>query len=134
MRNHSLTDWLRQGSYSIQQASIVWNEFLHVIGWINASLSWRVGSSREVRIGIDPMAGMEDSSLLSCQLIAHLNNHGVVSLDHIHRTSFSRDYGSHWLKATDLGLGGSLKTKWDHYLAALRATGIQITLDSDLLN
>ena len=71
---------------------------------------------------------------MSCQLIAHLNNRDIVSLDHIHRTRFSRDYGSHWLKATDLGLGGSLKTEWDLYLAALRATGIQITLDSDSLN
>ena len=35
MHKISLYEWLRMGSYSVCFSSIIWNGFLHILGWIS---------------------------------------------------------------------------------------------------
>lgn len=125
---------LAEGRILFRPANIIiWNGFLHVIGWICKALCWKVGSGRRVLIGIDPVAGMEDNSALSRPLIRHLNDIDIVTLDHIHRPSIGCVFGSNWLKAVNLGLDGPWKAEWDLFTAVLRTTGIKLNNENDTL-
>ena len=81
LKNMSITDWFRMGSYSVENTSIIWNGFIRLIGWINKSLSWKVGCGNAVIVGVDSLTGMEEMYTLSEPLISYLCDYGIKNLD-----------------------------------------------------
>ena len=76
---------MRLETHFVQNMSIIWNDFLQILVWICKELCWKVGSGGKARIGIDPLAGMENYSFLSQDLLEYLHNFGIVTLNQIYQ-------------------------------------------------
>ena len=42
---------------------------------------WQVGNGREIRVGPDPIVGMDSSYILSAELRLYLEDYGISTLD-----------------------------------------------------
>ena len=81
MRNSTVHSWLRQKCFRHHNASIIWKGFLSTIHWIEIGLMWQVGNGREIRVGADPIVGMDRSFILSDELRLYLEDYGISTLD-----------------------------------------------------
>ena len=57
--NWAISTWVRNSQLYNRGTSLTWNTFLKVYHWISRSLSWKVGSGEDIRLGIDPIVGLE---------------------------------------------------------------------------
>ena len=77
----SLSDWVIKGEHSVVKTSLIWNGFLRLFGWISKTLSWKVGDGKYVKVGIDPVVGMEETYCLSWSLVSYLQDYGINTLN-----------------------------------------------------
>lgn len=85
----------------------------------------------KIRVGVDPILGMEDSYLLPSVLIQYLQVIGLNTLNKIHYFRAGDDGSAVWLSARDLGLSGYLARTWESYINNLNSAGVKLNLDSD---
>lgn len=119
MKHLAVHDWLRKKCFSTHNASIIWNGFLSTILWIGNGQSWQVGNGRLIRVGADPMVGMECSYILSDELRLYLQDYGITTLDQ----AFNYATGV-WFTAQELDLCADWSCQWDLYIKGLRSNRI----------
>ena len=73
-------------------------------------------------LGLDPICGAGDNSLLSTNLIHELHSHNLFVLKDI----FAEDDLSKWDDAGSLGLIGRNATDWDMFISTLKQVNIFI--------
>jgi hypothetical protein len=96
-------------------------------------LRWKPGSGKEIKIGKDMILGLEESSLLSPSLCAHLHSQNILTLAQARLMNDTHALPDHWLGCRDLALGGLWATEWTCFIAAIRSIDISLTDDPDLL-
>ena len=72
--------WIRDRKFNASGTSYFWNGFLRVLYWITNHLGWKVGNNQKIRLGIDPIASMNLSFLLSKDLRGYLADYGITYL------------------------------------------------------
>ena len=129
--NQSLSNWVRNSELHNIGASLIWNSFIKVYHWISRSLSWKVGCGEEIRLGIDPVLGLEVQFLSSPSLIAFLNAQDIWHLSQVRNCSGSMFLEDYWFTAGYLGLPGDLAFEWSNFILALNFVGIKVLEKSD---
>ena len=110
-----------------------WNGFLRTLIWITRMLSWKVGDGFSIKLGIDPIIGMESHYVLSDDLREYLTYYGLTALHHIRNMGEGTIRKSYCLFAEDLDLGGIWKIEWDCYIKGLTRGGIKLLDHMDKL-
>ena len=128
MKHMAVHDWLRKKCFSIHNASIIWNGFLSTIHWIGYGLSWQVGNGRQIKVGADPMVGMDCSYILSDELRHYLLDYGISTLDQ----AFNYSTGV-WFTALELDLCDEWSYQWNLYIKGLRSNRILLKEEPDTL-
>ena len=54
------------------------------MSWITCQLGWKVGNGQKIRLGVDPIAGLNSSYLLSEDLRDYLVDYGISNLAEAH--------------------------------------------------
>ena len=86
-------------------------------------LSWKVGDGLSIKLGIEPIIGMDSPFTLSDDLREYLSDYGLLTLHHIQNLGVGTSSQSYWLTADDLDLGGRWKLGWDSYIKGLTRGG-----------
>ena len=80
LKNKHWEVWIRARKFNTSGTSYFWNGFVRVLYWITGHLGWKVGNGQKIRLGIDPIAGMNSSYLLSEDLRGYLADYGITNL------------------------------------------------------
>lgn len=124
--------WIRYRTALNHGGSIFWRSVRKNLHWILNGLSWHIGNGRQVRIGLDPFAGITDESYrLPEQLVIKLQSRGYGRLANIRCASGSSLH--YWLSSRDLGLSSLEVVYWNRYLDILHRHGIRLTNNDDVL-
>ena len=129
--NQSLSNWVRNSELHNIGTSLIWNSFIKVYHWISRSLSWKVGCGEEIRLGIDPVLGLEVQFLSSPSLIAFLNAQDIWHLSQVRNCSGSMFLEDYWFTAGYIGLPGDLAFEWSNFILALNSASIRLTEKAD---
>ena len=101
--------------------SLIWHSLVDTLPLILPNLYRQVGKGSQVYIGIDPIVGLDNYTLLNW-LIKHLHNNNVYDLSHIYMLE---EKGRPNLKSTiDLNLSECLEREWSSYTTSLVVPGI----------
>ena len=133
LKNRPLDVWIRGRSFRIVGTSYFWNGFIRIIEWITCQLGWKVGNSLKIRVGIDPIAGLNSQYILSEGLRDYLTDLGITHLAHAQNLDGCGIGGTIWYSASDLLLGGVWADQWSSYVTGLSHGGIRIGHSEDKL-
>ena len=62
-------NWFRLEFIENNSFSIIWNSFIKNINWVKKWLSWDIGNGKHVRVGIDPLVGLNENYKLPEEII-----------------------------------------------------------------
>ena len=82
-------------------------------------LGWKVGNGKRIRLGVDPIAGMNSSFVLSKGLMDYLIDFRISTLDQARNLGVGTNSQTYWLSAADLDLRGISKEQWTDYVKGL---------------
>ena len=99
-------DWIRVRNFIISGTSYFWNGFIRILSWITGQLGWKVGNGLNIRLGIDPIDGLDSSFILLMDLRDYLSDFGIIVLAHPQNLEGPSTWLNYWYSATDLCLGG----------------------------
>ena len=107
MKKLPLHSWLREKSFFLRNASVIWRGFLLTLSWLGKGLLWQVGNGSAIRLGVDPVVGMGSSFILPRDLRDYLEDYGICTLAQArNQTSFALGY---WFSVDELDLQGDWK-------------------------
>ena len=133
LKNLPVDIWLRQKTFKVQGTSHMWNGFIHAMSWITRYLGWKIGNGKNIKVGIDPIAGVSSEYTLPEDLRSYLEDYGILTLsDALNRgiVTSSTDY---WISTDELELCGPWKEAWNNYIKGLQHGGIPISNQPDKL-
>ena len=111
--------------------SILWRGFVASLPWIGKGLIWNVGNGSSIRVGADPVVGLDSSFILPIELREYLEDYGIVTLDQARNlTPFASSY---WFMAEELDLCGEWKLLWDKYTRGVDYGRIKLSDQHDTL-
>ena len=117
MKNRAVQLWLREKCFRFRNVSVIWKGFLLTLPWLGKGVLWQVGNGTNIRLGVDPIAGLGSSYILPANLRAYLEDYGIQTLAQARNdTVFALGY---WFTAEDLDLCGDWKSCWDNYVRGL---------------
>ena len=73
------------------------------MSWITCHLGWKVGNGCSIRVGVDPIVGLNLGFVLLEDLRCYLEDYGITTLNHSHCPDSGHQYR---LTATDLDIEG----------------------------
>ena len=112
-----MLSWIHNKPFIVTGVSIIWKGFINIISWLGRGLIWMVGDGKNIRIELDPIAGLDSCFLLPRDLCDYLEYYSITSL--IHARNYSLGTPSYWLTASDLDLGGDWHHIWNNYIKGL---------------
>ena len=80
LKDHTIDVWICSQHYPIIGTSYIWNGFIRTLSWITCQLGWRVGNGMRIRMGMDPIAGLNASYLLLDGLREYLHDFRITHL------------------------------------------------------
>ena len=92
-----------------------------------------MGNGLKIRVGIDPIAGLNSQYILFEELREYLTDLGISHLAHAHNLDGCGLDRTIWYSASDLLLGGSWADQWSSYVNGLSHGGIRIGHSEDRL-
>ena len=95
-------------------------------------LVWRPGDGWSIRIGRDPIMGLNGVYRLSNRLLSHLLDNRIYYLAQAAK-NIDGDCLTGWLDAQDINLNGILATEWNDYTYKLRNSGLRLHQCKDSL-
>ena len=104
-----MEDWIHAHKFTLNGTSYIWNWFVRILAWITCKLGWKVGDGLKIRLGVDPIAGLETSYILLVDLREYLADYGISWLAQAHKLDGLAIGYNGCLSAHDLDLGG----EWD---------------------
>ena len=75
-----------------------------------------MGNGLKIRVGIDPIAGLNSQYILSKELRHYLTDLGITHLAHALNLEGCRLDGTVWYSASDLLLGGIWADQWTSWV------------------
>ena len=81
LKNLFVNEYLRQQSFPVQGSSYLWNGFIRTLSRITTKLGWRVGDGKRIRLGVDPIAGLNSSFILSEGLRDYLCDYNISTVN-----------------------------------------------------
>ena len=78
-----------------------------------------MGNGLKIRLGVDPIAGLNSQYLLSEELRDYLNDLGISNLAQAQNLDDCGHDGFNWYTASDLYLGGDWAEQWSTYVKGL---------------
>ena len=83
LKNLPVNVWLRQRTFKVQGTSHMWNGFIRALSWITRCLGWKIGNGMNIKVGIDPIAGVSFDYTLPEELILYLEDYGILTLSDV---------------------------------------------------
>ena len=80
IKSRPLEDWIRSWKFTVNGTSYFWNGFIRILSWITCKLDWKVGNGLIIRLGVDPIAGLDASYILPEELRDYLVDYGISYL------------------------------------------------------
>ena len=80
LKNRPLEDWIHARNFTVVGTSYFWNGFIRILSWITYKLGWKVGDGMKIRLGVDPIAGLDASYSLPVDLTDYLADYGITYL------------------------------------------------------
>lgn len=127
-----LCHWIRRTSLQTKRASPIWKGLVASTPVILHWLRWKPSTGMEIIIGKDKIIGLEERSLLSSSLCAHLSTLNIMTLSDVRMNGVTA-LPDHWLGSSELALVGSWAEEWNCYIIALRSAGITLSTEPDSL-
>ena len=103
------------------------------MSWITRCLGWKTGNGKNIKVGIDPIAGVSSDYTLLEDLRLYLEDYGIHTLSDVLNRRVSTSSTDYWLSADALELGGLCKEAWSNYIKGLQHGGIRISNTPDTL-
>lgn len=128
-----VNDWIRNPKLVSWNFSPIWRGFMKIFHWIKKDLFWQVGSGAQIRVGIDPIIGLEHDHSLPPIIPQYLRILGLSTLNMVHHQRFGNAANLKWFSAYELGLSGHLARRWEDYTNQLNSAGIQLNDAEDRL-
>ena len=113
-------------TFSIRGTSYFWNGFIRTLTWITISLRWKVGNGQSIKLGIDPIIGLDSFQILSKDLRDYLCDYGLHTPQDARNVGFGLNRQSYWIMSENLELGGIWKYEWDCYIKNLMQGGLRL--------
>ena len=108
IKNMPLVEWIRARKFNVSGTSYFWNGFIRIMSWITGQLGWKVGNGSNIRVGVDPIAGLNTQYLLSEDLREYVTNLGITNLAQEQNLDVYGHAFNCWYSVSDLNLGGRL--------------------------
>jgi hypothetical protein len=89
-----LCNWIRRTTFQTKRASPIWKGLVASTPVILHWLRWKPGTGKEIKIGKDMIIGLEESSLLSPSLCAHLSTLNILTLSDVRLNGVTSTSGS----------------------------------------
>ena len=121
--------WLRTGIRTNSNASTIWNSLIKSLPIISKNSSWQVGRGIQMFLGIDPICGLGETSLLSLELVKELHRRNLYVLKDIQQMTGSFK----WVNSLAMGLTGRIAEEWDMYILAPNQGSVSLSEDPDKL-
>ena len=86
-----------------------------------------------IRLGIEPIAGLNSPFVLSEGLRDYLYDYGITHLFQEQNMDYGPNYQSYWYTAADLNMGGIWEEQWTEYIKVLTHRGIRLKENEDTL-
>lgn len=96
-------------------------------------LAWKLGKGSKIRLGKDPVVGLDTSYKLSEGLIKELNDRGIKRLCQFASYGNVNLIGTSWKSTTELNLQNHYKDWRNEYIWGLKHSGIQFVDREDKL-
>jgi hypothetical protein len=120
----SIATWLRSTMVIQPSTSQIWKNLLKSLPIITHWLSWNLGNGHSMLIGQDNIMGIDDSSLLSQDLLVALKNKNIRYLFQA-RAHTSMGFITNQGKGNlELGLSWTMAIEWNSFCKALIDSGI----------
>ena len=84
----------------------MWNGFIRAISWITRCLGWKTGNGKNIKVGIDPIAGLTFDFILPEDLRLYLEDYGILSLSDVLNRWVATTSTDYWISEEELELGG----------------------------
>ena len=92
-----------------------------------------MGDGLKIRLGVDPIAGLETSYILPVDLREYLADYGISCLTQAQKLDgLSVGYNG-WLSPSDMDLGGDWADQWTSFVKGLSHSGNKISEVEDSL-
>ena len=82
-------------------------------------MGWSIGNGKDIKIGVDPIAGSSSVYILPEDLRLYLEDYDISSLADAHIIGTNYITQQYWLSAEELELEGDWKVKWNNYIGGL---------------
>lgn len=130
---NDVNSWMRNPILKSWNFSPIWRGFMKVFHWIKCDLAWHVGCGSQIKVGVDPIIGLEHDYLLPTIIPQYLDIIGLSTLDKIHHQNNGRANSQKWFTAQDLGISGYLARIWENYTNKLNSAGVHLSNSVDKL-
>eukprot|EP00253_Pinus_taeda_P007705 PITA_07705 len=121
-----LEEWIRCPNKKGRNCSVIWKVTTEAFKVIEQGLAWRVGNGESVRIGRDPWVGCSEGFALSPDLLTHLDEKGIKSLNQIANMNQSSIWGQPWKSEVALVLDLIWRNEWQLFLQELRRSNVRL--------
>lgn len=121
-----LEDWIRSPNKKGRNCSVIWKTTTEALKVIEQGLAWRVGNGETLRIGRDPWVGCSEGFALPPDLLTHLDDGGITSLNQIANMEQSSIWGQSWKSEEVLGLDPIWRNEWKLFLQELRRSNVRL--------
>ena len=122
----------REKRFAVKGTSYFWNGFIRTLTSITRSLGWKAGNGQSIKLGIDPIIGLESFHFLSEDLREYLRDYGIHTLQDARNEGLGLNCQS-YCTPVDLELGGRWKVEWDDFINNLLQGGLRLSYQPDKL-
>ena len=80
IKDRPLNEWVRSQSFTVIGNSYIWNGFIRSLSWITCRIGCRMGNGLSIRLGTNPIAGLNAPYILPAGLKDYLVDFGISNL------------------------------------------------------
>ena len=137
IRGWPISEWIRLSTYGKQNISNIWRALMNALPILKQWLLWKPGDGWSIRVGRDPILGLDGSYRLSDPLLNHLLEHRIYYLAQA-ASIVDESLFTKWIEAQEIQLedlwhwnGLNIHTSFVilgavYYLSEIPSTGAEI--------
>ena len=86
---------------------------------ITRCLGWKTGNGKNIKVGLDPIAGVSSDYTPLEGLRSYLEDYAIYTLSDVLNRGEATSSSDYWIATDDLELGGLWKEAWSNYIKGL---------------
>jgi len=130
----NILEWIRSNAKKKKNISICWKAVLWAFDLIGNSLVWKIGTGKDVHIGLDPWSGCKWRHALPVPMLDRLHMAGFQFISDIGIHCLSGLMTQKWLSADTIGFTDPLDiVAWNGYIATLKSSHVRLSAAADCL-